>query len=298
MERATERDLKLEIGDMRERFPNLQDSELFVAWFLKSFVTENENESDAIGSLVGGPGDKSLDAIFVDDTAKKVFIVQGKYRQHFGKTAEHRSDIITFAELAGTFAKSEAFSSFLTDLDAAAAGKANEAHKRIRGRKYSLQLYYVTTGRCSASLMSEAARIVRQAELDAAIEIIDGKEGASPPLRLPRRGPPPVPMLELEIESGNGIGIGGILQRYDSETGIESWGFPVRVRNIAQMYDQAGIRLFARNVRGFLGETAVNRNMENTLQKEPEFSGITTTGSRSSATKPNNSARAVASWCA
>jgi hypothetical protein len=78
-------------------------------------------------------------------------------------------------------------------------------------------------------------------------------------------------MLELEIESGNGIDIGGILQRYDSETGIESWGFPVRVRNIAHVYDQAGIRLFARNVRGFLGETAVNRNMENTLQKEPEF---------------------------
>jgi len=37
------------------------------------------------------------------------------------------------------------------------------------------------------------------------------------------------------------------------------------------MYEQSGIRLFARNVRGFLGETAINRNMEATLQKEPEY---------------------------
>ena len=70
---TTEKDLKAEIADMRERFPRLQDSELFVAWFLKCFVTEREE--DAIAALVGGPKDKSLDAIFVDDQSKKVFIV-------------------------------------------------------------------------------------------------------------------------------------------------------------------------------------------------------------------------------
>jgi hypothetical protein len=37
------------------------------------------------------------------------------------------------------------------------------------------------------------------------------------------------------------------------------------------MYESAGIRLFARNVRGFLGDTQVNRNMQETLETEPEF---------------------------
>jgi hypothetical protein len=37
------------------------------------------------------------------------------------------------------------------------------------------------------------------------------------------------------------------------------------------MYENAGIRLFARNVRGFLGDTQINRNMKETLHKEPEF---------------------------
>ena len=37
------------------------------------------------------------------------------------------------------------------------------------------------------------------------------------------------------------------------------------------MYDTAGIRLFARNVRGFLGDTQINRTMKETLDTEPEF---------------------------
>jgi len=124
---------------------------------------------------VGGPRDKSLDAIFVDEPAKKVFIVQGKYRQRLNGATEHRSDVTAFADLANTFSDNEAFASFVEGLDSAAAGKAEAARKRIRSRAYRLQLYYVTTGRCSPSLTEEAERIVRQAELSGNIDIIDGK---------------------------------------------------------------------------------------------------------------------------
>lgn len=40
---------------------------------------------------------------------------------------------------------------------------------------------------------------------------------------------------------------------------------------VAGMHERAGIRLFARNVRGFLGSTEINRSMEATLSKQPEF---------------------------
>ena len=269
MQNVTDQDLKAEIADMRERFPRLQDSDLFVAWFLKCFVTEKEEE--AITALVGGPRDKSLDAIFVDEPAKKVFVVQGKYRQRIAHGVEHRSDVTAFADLAHTFADNEAFSSFLEGLDSAAAGKAEAARKRIRSRGYRLQLYYVTTGRCSSSLTKESERIVRQAESSASIDVIDGKRILRLLSDYLDGVAPPVPLLELEIENGQGINLGGVLQRYDGNTRIESWVFPVSVRHVAEMYEQSGIRLFARNVRGFLGETAINRNMEATLQKEPEF---------------------------
>ena len=269
MNNVTDQDLKTEITDMRERFPRLQDSDLFVAWFLKCFVTEKEEE--AIAALVGGPRDKSLDAIFVDEPAKKVFIVQGKYRQRLDSGTEHRADVMAFADLANTFCDNEAFASFVEGLDSAAAGKAEAARKRIRSRGYRLQLYYVTTGRCSSALTEEAERVVRQAEPSASIDIIDGKRTLRLLSDYLDGVAPPIPLLELEIENGQGINLSSVLQRFDGNTRIESWVFPVSVWHVAEMYEQSGIRLFARNVRGFLGETAINRNMEATLQKEPEF---------------------------
>jgi hypothetical protein len=269
MQNVTETDLKTEIADMRERFPRLQDSELFVAWFLKCFITEKED--DAVAALVGGPRDKSLDAIHIDDPSKTVFLIQGKYRQRTTGALEHRSDVTGFAELASAFSNTQAFASYLKDLDPAVAGKAQEARKRIRSRGYRTQLYYVTTGRCSAALADEASRIVRQADGPAAIEVIDGKRILRLLSDYLDGVAPPVPLLELEIENGQGMKLEGVLQRFDANTEIESWVFPVNVRHIAEMYEQSGIRLFARNVRGFLGETSINKNMEQTLEKEPEF---------------------------
>ena len=79
------------------------------------------------------------------------------------------------------------------------------------------------------------------------------------------------------MESGQGVKLQGVLQRFDGATGIESWVFPVNVRHIAKMYEQSGIRLFARNVRGFLGSSKINKNLEETLDTEPEFFWTTTT---------------------
>jgi len=269
MNTVTEQDLKTEIADMRERFPRLQDSDLFVAWFLKCFVTEKEDE--AIAALVGGSKDKSLDAIFVDEPAKKVFVVQGKYRHRMDSGTEHRSDVTAFADLAHIFADNGAFASYIEGLETAAAGKAEAARKRLHSRGYRLQLYYVTTGRCSASLTEEAERVVRQGDSTASIDIIDGKRILRLLADYLDGVAPPVPLLELEIENGQGIKLDGVLQRFDGHTRIESWVFPVGVWHIAEMYEQSGIRLFARNVRGFLEETAVNKNMEATLLREPDY---------------------------
>jgi hypothetical protein len=40
-------------------------------------------------------------------------------------------------------------------------------------------------------------------------------------------------------------------------------------QNVANLYLQAGARLFARNIRGYLGDTKINREMRQTIKKEP-----------------------------
>src|SRR5436190_12243092 len=137
MDRVTDTDLRTEIADMRERFPRLQDSDLFVAWFLKAYVTEKEQES--VSALVGGARDKSLDAVYIDDATKTVVLIQGKYRQRFNGPLEHRSDVTAFAQLGETLSNREAFASYVQDLDAAALGKIETAVNRIHSRNYWLQ---------------------------------------------------------------------------------------------------------------------------------------------------------------
>jgi len=88
MGQVTAQDLKTEIDDMRERYRNLKDDELFVAWFMKCFVTDTEGEG--VTSLVGGSRDKSLHAVHIDEAARKVFIIQGKYRQKVSSGTETR----------------------------------------------------------------------------------------------------------------------------------------------------------------------------------------------------------------
>jgi hypothetical protein len=266
---VTEKDLKSELDDMRERYRSLKDDELFVAWFMKCFVTDTEEE--AVGSLVGGTKDKSLDAIHIDEAARKVFIVQGKYRQKPNGGGEKRSDVLAFADLARSFGDDQAFSDYRRGLSVAAAGKAEEARKRIKGRSYRVQLYFVTTGKCSLALGKEADSMVRRLSGDVDIDIIDGKRVLRLLSDYLDGVAPPVPLLEIELESGQGVSLSGVLQRFDQQTRIESWVVPVSVEQIARMYEGAGIRLFARNVRGFLGDTQINRNMKETLDKEPEF---------------------------
>ncbi len=266
----TEHDLRRELHDYRERYPKLGDDELFVLWFLRAFVTESE--ADAAAALCGGPRDKSVDAILVDESARIVFIVQGKYRKALTKKSEHRGDVTGFAQLAtGIYGDSKTFSSLVKDMSPEVSSKVEEARNRINKRGYALHLFYVTLGKCSTALQDEAHRIARSADAKAAFQLFDGKR-----IMLLLRDyfdgvAPPVPSLDLEIESGGGVRTSGIFNRYDGKTDIEAWVFSMSDLAVAGLFERAGIRLFARNIRGFLGSSEINEGITATLEDEPEY---------------------------
>lgn len=82
---------------------------------------------------------------------------------------------------------------------------------------------------------------------------------------------PPIPGLDLEMEKSPTVTVNGVSQRYDNQNNIESWVFSMRGDAVAEMFDYAGVRLFARNIRGFLGaKTVVNEGMLATLNTEPD----------------------------
>ena len=101
----TFKDLKEQLDDIHRRFPTFKEDDLFVCWFLRAYLTEDEKQ--AAEAVTGGSGDKSVDGVLIDHKAKAVFLLQGKYRQKVAHKAESRGDVMGFANLAKPFADSE-----------------------------------------------------------------------------------------------------------------------------------------------------------------------------------------------
>ncbi len=121
-------ELANEIDDLRDRYPNLKDDELFVLWFLTAYVADDPDV--AANALVGGSKDKSVDGVLIDHDADRVAIVQGKYST-IDKSAEGRSDVIAFSDLADVMADGHRFATWLQDSAPAARERMKAARQAV-----------------------------------------------------------------------------------------------------------------------------------------------------------------------
>jgi AIPR protein len=156
-------------------------------------------------------------------------------------------------------------------MDELTAGRITAGRRRILRDNYRLHLFFVTLGKVSETHRHDAESNVRRARCEAALEVIDGKrimvifrdylDGVAPP----------VPSLDLEMEQVPGVRVSAISNRFDEINNIESWVFSMRGDAVGVMFEIADIRLFARNIRGFLGkDNPVNDGMLETLNEEPD----------------------------
>jgi hypothetical protein len=263
--------IESELNELRFQYTKLKNDDLFVLWFLRAYIVNNLKE--AADSIAGGSKDKGIDAVYIDDDARAVFIIQGKYREEINKKSENRADIISFVQLAEEIfdPENKRFKEFISDMLPEAADKLRKCRERLLKRKYKLWLYYITLGKCSHSIKKDANQILKHLSSRALIEFFDGKRIINLLRDYLDGVAPPIPSLDLEFEKGKGIEINGSLQRYDSRNNLDSWVFTMRGDKVGSLYQKTGRRIFARNIRGFLGTaTPVNKAMVATLKTDPE----------------------------
>lgn len=257
-------DLANEMADLRDRYPNLKDDELFVLWFLTAYVVDNPDV--AANALVGSSRDKSVDAILIDHDADRVAIVQGKYST-IGKSAEGRPDVIAFSDLADVMADDDRFATWLQDSAPAARERMNAARQAVLKKQYALRLFYVTTRSVSAALRAEAEKRARTGTTH--LTVLQRSDVLSLLRDYLDSVAPPVPMVELPIETAPAS---GVISRFDPQTEITSWIFSAKANDVADLYKIHGTKIFARNIRGYLGqgdESSVNSAIRHTLAKDP-----------------------------
>ncbi|MET4214038.1 hypothetical protein [Bradyrhizobium sp. LA2.1] len=257
-----------QISELAKEYPGLAKARdnLFVLWFLQAYVL-GEETSDIDQYVCGFRGDGGIDAIFVDGQARMVHLVQGKLRQTFGKV-EPSHDIDRFVRDCAIVcsADKEKLNVLLSQVNALSKEKIKQAAKRIASDGYEPRLYYVTTGKVSRQkgdrFRSDARVHIRNGILD--IVGSDELEYVYPDFR--DGIAPPVPLTALDVEAGSTV-----IDRVDPASKIRSWIFPAEVRSVSALYELCGTRLFAKNIRGYLGEsTSINKAMAQTLHGKPD----------------------------
>lgn len=266
-EKITLGSIKDELRQIRKKYPHLKEDEAFVLWFLIAYLLDDEEQAKKC--LTGGSGDKNIDAIYIDEKAKQVNIIQGKFRQE-DKKLEKRNDVIQFTDLCNLpWKRKNEIEAYFKGLDQLVAEKLEESIKKVRNNNYEIRLYYVTTGKVSDGVKEEAQQYVLRSNGKSNIEIIDHDKVLICFKNYINDITPHIPTLKLKIVPDGAIANEGVIRRYDPEKKIESWIFTVSGQDIGEMYLKVGRKLFARNIRGYLGDTDINDAMQETIKNEP-----------------------------
>ena len=161
-----------EVREIHERFPTWTLDNAFIHWFLYAFLVPDLEI--AARSVTGVAHDKGCDGIYIDDNAGKVFILQGKLHRSAKPPQEPRTEIISFSTLARTLTGPSAeFNTYISRIDPAVGAMLKHCRQRLLSRHFELQLYYVTTGRCSAPLKTEAESVVSQSNGLNSLSVLD-----------------------------------------------------------------------------------------------------------------------------
>lgn len=266
------KDLEVSLRDLGTAYPALAEDRLFSAWFIHAYITEDLDE--AVASVTGQTGDKNADAILIDKDTKTVSIIQAKYRKSFMDKTEKANDIYGLAALAEHLYvdSDEDFSDFLKGAAAEVAAKLKSSRDILTQPGWTLSLLFVTLGKTTTVIRENAEKRVRKASRSASFGLIDGArlllllrdylDGAAPP----------VASVELPVENGEGIVVKSSMNRFDSRKSIDSWVFPAKGSDVGNLFLKHGRRIFARNVRGYLGEKKpVNEEMIETIKHHPDL---------------------------
>ncbi len=269
--KATLSELKNEITLIKKRYPALKDDAAFVFWFLHAYLVDKEElaKNSLTGKVGGRTGEKNIDAIYIDHKARQCNVIQAKYH-NVENVSENRNDVLAFAGLGLLpWVDKATLETFYKKLDPTALSKLQEIIHCVKSKHYKLNLYFVTTGKCTSTIVDDAKSSLRDVQGDVDLFIIAFDQLMTIFKNYLEGIAPAVPILKLRIVSDGAVQHEGIIHRFDPKTRIESWVFSMSGKDIGSLFTKTGIRLFAKNIRGYLGSTDINNAMIDTIKKEP-----------------------------
>lgn len=247
-----------------QRMSAASEDNRFVLWFLAAYTGEDPETESLVKAVTGGSGDGGIDGVYVNERARRVVLVQGKYGRSFA--SKYLNDFTVVADNLWELVERNGST---TEDDHQEAEKwwsklNGSVQKALLGalkcleKEYELRLIYVTIANVPRRVQAKWKKQAHHTE--EVFEIFDQRDvlGLFKDYCHHRAY-----VDETQLLSANGY--------LRTETsGVESFLLPVRVRDLAELYKREGDKLFALQVRGFLGDNLVNRAIQHTLRYSPE----------------------------
>jgi hypothetical protein len=145
------------------------------------------------------------------------------------------------------------FRRYLDKMEPLVGARLPEARERFLNDGFRVSLYFVTLGKVGSTVRADAKESLDQLSRQVSMEIIDSTSVAVV-MRNYLNDARSIPACTLEIEEGDQVRVKSIAERQDEKNRIECWVLSVRGDKIAQLFERAGTRSFAKNVRGYLGQ--------------------------------------------
>ncbi len=269
-ERTALRDLHKAIREMgKAEFVGTPDL-VFTYWYLRSSFTGLDLADVAREGVHGGKNDKNVDGAYIDEQARRIYLLQAKYRRAAAGRREGAGELHKFATLGDAVLRYEdnEFHEFVNDAKPDVADRLRQARK-LAGNDYELELHYVTLGTLPAKDVSSAKRTAKAA--GARLTVVECADVLRTWLHFRETLQAPPPPFSLEPGEGDESITRSILERADNRARLNCWVFPMRGDLLGKLFRDIGPRLFARNIRGYLGgANTTNAAMKATIRKEPD----------------------------
>lgn len=278
------RELDGEVKQIKSDYPFLKDGNPFVLWFAEANITGDRAE--AAGGIIGQPGDMGVDAVYVDEGLRMVHLVQGKY--HDKLNANDGDDLLKFAGFA-TDLWSPSFKQTLKSMakqpGIAAKKRLLEVHAKLHAKSKQpsmLKMYFATNGKITPIKEREARRIA-QASGNTQLEVVAGHDILDLFHKWQIGSCPPLPEMEIGVDGRDTI--------FYQAGHLQGWIFTTTADEICRLYHKAKERLFARNIRGYRGDTTINDAILESANKNADRfwfmnNGITIVADRVEERKP------------
>jgi len=237
-----------------DNFPN--EGQRFVAWYLRNIY--GLNTVQAKDCITDGPGDKQIDAVYVDDQAQTAYIIQGKF--YSGPTV----DAAPLREVLSSWMLIKDLPKLQESANDKLQSKITELATAI-DEDYHICFELLTTSSLTASAQEDLVAYNRQLtedeKLSASIILVDADLLQS---RLDEALDHARPYINYEfpVESDK------ILQMKLGDTKVAIVALPLR-----ECLRIPGIKdgtLFRKNVRQSLGSNKVNRGIARTIKTDPD----------------------------